>query len=311
MEGKAGAFFAGKRVLVAGGTGFIGRALCVELAKAGAKVFVTTRGKNPAFGTLFKDAHGIEPLSVDLFDAAQCAKALFGIDVVFNLVTVSEKDKSTERIVEENRSIQQNLLDAAMKNRVRRFVFASTLLINSFEADPEQQTSRFAYIRSKMEQERLLMKTAEKGFDAVICRIGNCYGPGFVESTQPTVVGAFVRRAVEQKPLSVFGDGTQKRSFVFVDDVADGLMCVAASDATGALDVTSDEVVSIRQLADRVMEITGTTVPLSFVPQDHVDVSEPVLDTEKTFGETGFKAAVSLSEGLKRTISWYKAQKRV
>ncbi len=290
------------RVVVTGGSGFIGRRLVEELVHQGNQVQVPVLQKRDPIHT------DVKYRQIDLKNKSDCQTLLQDTDAIFHLATVLEKGVSQSEILNSNILMMENLLNASQQNNVTHFFLASTLLINTFLKNPKQETTRPGYIQSKMTQERLLTQAIqETGLRGHIGRIGNCYGPGFTVSGQPSVIGAFVSRAVTHEPLVVFGSGKQKRSFVFVDDAVKGVLKISQAKApTEALDITFPQIVSINELANEILEKTGSKSLVSHRPEDHEDVSEPEFDTEKTARLTGFKATTNLDQGLEKTIEWYR-----
>ncbi|MBS3061386.1 MAG: NAD(P)-dependent oxidoreductase [Candidatus Diapherotrites archaeon] len=292
-------------VLVTGGTGFIGNALVKELLLRKNEVIVASMRSNSP------QNQPVKIRTSNLKNLEDCVKATKDMDAIFHLATAGEKGKTQEEIQSENETMMKNLLESAKKNQVKSFLLASTLLVNSFLENPKQETSRRGYIQSKLNQEKMLVQTAtQAGFSFCIVRIGNCYGPGFLSSGQPSVIGTFITKAIENQPIPVFGEGNQKRSFIHVDDVAKGMCAVFESNkANEPLDLTFPETITINDLAKKIISLTNSKSEISRIPQDHVDVSRPIFDMEKTRLKTGFVPQFSLEKGLKDTISWYQKNK--
>lgn len=152
------------------------------------------------------------------------------------------------------------------------------------------------------------------GIRAVVVRYFNSYGPRVDVRHDASVVGAFVRSAVAGEPLVVHGDGTQCRSFTYVDDTVRGTVLAATTpDAVGRVyNLGSTHETAVVDLARLVVEATGSTSPVVFTPhrvvygQQFDDVAHRIPNAERARRVLGWEAEVSLADGLDRTISWWR-----
>jgi dTDP-glucose 4,6-dehydratase len=145
-----------------------------------------------------------------------------------------------------------------------------------------------------------------RGTNTGIVRIFNTYGPR-LQPGDDRVVSSFVAQALAGEPLTVFGDGTQTRSFCFVNDLVRGLVLMLDSDEPGPINLGNPIELTIRQLADVVLHLTGSA---SEVVNDDLPVDDPACrcpDISRAQHLLGWTPVTSLEEGLRKTINWQRA----
>jgi dTDP-glucose 4,6-dehydratase len=145
----------------------------------------------------------------------------------------------------------------------------------------------------------------EHGLDTRIVRIFNTYGPR-MRPNDGRAVPAFFKAALENRALPVFGDGSQTRSLCYVDDEVEGILRLLLSDETEPVNVGNPEEVTILELAEAIQDIVGNHPGIDFqpLPKDDPTVRRP--DTTKAEEVLGWKAQISLRQGLERTLPWFK-----
>ena len=141
----------------------------------------------------------------------------------------------------------------------------------------------------------------QQGVDTTIVRIFNTYGPR-MRAHDGRAIPTFLRQALQDKPLTVFGDGSQTRSFCFVDDLVRGLISLMESDAHSPINIGNPDEYTLLQLAEAVVEATGSGSEIVFeaLPVDDPQVRRP--DITRAREVLGWEPTVSLEDGLKRTI---------
>jgi UDP-glucuronate decarboxylase len=162
---------------------------------------------------------------------------------------------------------------------------------------------RSCYDEGKRGAETLLMDAKRCwGVDARIIRVFNTYGPRMALN-DGRVVSNFIAQALNGKPLTLFGDGTQSRSFCYVDDLIEGFLRVALLPTfNGPMNLGNPGEFNMRELADLVIELTGSTSALSYLPLPVDDPKQRQPDTRLAQQLINFEPQVSLRDGLKRTI---------
>lgn len=148
------------------------------------------------------------------------------------------------------------------------------------------------------------------GVDTRIIRIFNTYGPR-MRLNDGRALPAFMSQALRGEPLTVFGDGSQTRSFCYVDDLVEGIWRLLASDYHGPVNVGNPSEMTIREFADRVIALTdsGSTVTYQDLPEDDPKVRQPDITLARSI--LGWEPEVGLGEGLERTLGWFKDKVQV
>ena len=144
------------------------------------------------------------------------------------------------------------------------------------------------------------------GVDTRIVRIFNTYGPR-MRPNDGRVVSNFIVQALRGEPLTIYGDGSQTRSFCFVSDLIDGIYRLFQSDRSDPMNIGNPGEFTVRQLAERVIELTGSTseIVTQPLPEDDPKVRKP--DITRARERLGWEPRVQLEEGLRRTIEFFRA----
>jgi len=145
-----------------------------------------------------------------------------------------------------------------------------------------------------------------RGVRTRIARIFNTYGPR-MRADDGRVLPAFINQALRGKPLTVHGDGGQTRSFCYVTDLVDGLLRLAASDLSEPVNLGDPEDITIRQAAEEVLRLTGSSSSISFVPRPPDDPCIRRPDITRAQKHLGWKPQVPRAEGFRRTIEWFRS----
>jgi dTDP-glucose 4,6-dehydratase len=148
-----------------------------------------------------------------------------------------------------------------------------------------------------------------KGTDTGIVRIFNTYGPR-MRADDGRAIPAFVGQALDGRPLTVAGDGSQTRSICYVDDTVRGILALACSDQPGPVNIGNPDELSMLRLAEWIVELTGSSSPIGFVdlPVDDPKVRRP--DTRRAEELLGWRPVVPSAEGLRRTVDWFAERRR-
>ncbi|MBI3551236.1 MAG: NAD-dependent epimerase/dehydratase family protein [Elusimicrobia bacterium] len=317
-------FWERKRVLVAGGAGFIGSHVVEELLKRGSRVSVAdhmSAGRRANLKAVRRELRFIE---TDFLSPAQCRKACAGQEIVLNLAAkvagVGFNSQHHGTMFRENILIAAHVMEAAREAGVGRFLVVSSACVYphdcgvpTLEEDgardaPEPASEGYGWAKRMAE----FLGTAyqrEFGMKVAIARPANAYGPrDHFDTPAAHVVASLIRRAVRgEDPVTVWGNGTPKRNFLFVEDIARGLLDVAERyPAADPVNLGSDEEVSIRELAELILELSGSSSRLTFDRSKPAGQPRRYCSTEKAKKTVGFSARIPLREGLSRTISWYR-----
>lgn len=318
--------YAGKKVLITGGLGFIGSNLARALVSEGAQVTLVDSLIPQYGGNLFNiaDIRGRLAVNVcDVRDPFAMAYLLQDQDHLFNLAGQtshldSMNDPQTDLDI--NAAAQLSLLEACRKaNPGIKIVFASTRQIYGKpdylpvdENHPIRPVDVNGINKLAGEWYHLLYNNVH-GIRACALRLTNTYGPGMrVVDARQTFLGIWVRLLLEGKPIKVFGDGGQLRDFNYVDDCVSALILAGASEkANGKVyNLGSQEVLGLKDLAEMMVGIGyGGSYELVPFPQDRkaIDIGDYYGDFSLITQELGWSPKIGLKEGLSRTLAFYKA----
>ena len=320
-------FWDRKKVLVAGGGGFIGSHVVEQLVLKHRGVRVTVAARmTPAnkrnLAAVIKD---VRVVKADLRDPAACRRACRGQDVVLNLAGVvggvGYNSRHHGSLFRDNITLAVNAIEAARLEKVSRYLVVSTACVyprdckiptpesEGFRDEPEQTNRGYGW--AKRMGEYLGRAYAEEyGMKVAIVRPYNAYGPrDHFDPDKSHVIAALVRRVcMGENPLKVWGDGKSTRAFLYVDDFARGLLAVAEKyPKADPVNIGSSEEISIKDLAQAVLRAAGAEkTKLVFDPSKPSGQPRRACDTTKSRKVLGFRAKISLDEGLMRTVAWYR-----
>ncbi len=304
------------RFLVAGGAGFIGSHLCERLLNEGHEVVCLDNLRTGSLANVaeLRERQGFEFTRGDVCDPLDLA-----VDVIAHLASPASPLDYAALPVETMLANSQgtlNLLDLA-RNRGARFLFASTSEVyGDPQVSPQSEDyfgnvnpvgARSCYDESKRFGEALTFTYIRKyGVQATIMRIFNTFGPR-MRREDGRAVPNFINQALAGEPLTIYGDGTQTRSFCYVDDLVEGITRMLLRDDLGGeiINLGTDEEMTILALAEKVKELTGSSSGFSYasLPEDDPLIRKPDLTRARSI--LGWEARVSLEEGLRRLVDWF------
>lgn len=319
--------WAGRSVLVTGGTGFIGSHLVEALLVRGARVRVVGRSRQRLWDVLGERASGVEFLEGDLMSSAFARRACVGMQAVFNLAAqvagVEYNSTHPGTILTNNVAVGLNVLDAAAREGVERFLCVSSACVyrrhctvptpesEGFLEDPEHTNFGYGWAKRVLEVQAQGY-AQEFPIRIAIVRPYNAYGPrDDFEWETSHVIPALIRKAVEgQDPLVVWGDGRQTRSFLYVSDFVEGLLlAIERYPECDPVNIGSETEITIGELLRLILRLSGCTSRVVFETSKPTGQTRRVGDLSKAKEKLGFVAQVSLDEGLVRTIEWYRAHR--
>lgn len=314
-------FWQGKKVLVTGGTGFIGSFVCELLLQKGAIVTTTTKSNN-----LKNIAHIKKDLKIqkaDLTDLDQAIKVTKNKDTVLNLASkvagIQFNINHPATMFSENVKIAQNVANSSSKNNVERLLIVSSACVyprnctiptpetEGFLNDPEPTNLGYGWAK-RTEELIARFYNLEHGLKVAIARPYNAYGPrdNFDPEISHVIPGLIKRVMDGENPLTVWGSGKQTRSFLYVEDLARGLIDITEKyPQTDPVNIGTDEEVTIQDLAKMIVQISQKETRIEFDKTKPDGQPRRNCDTKKAKEKIGFEAKISLTEGLKRTIDWY------
>jgi len=305
----------GRRVVVAGGAGFIGSHLCERLLQRGDEVvavdnYITGSRANLAslFGTdrfAFVEQDVCAPLDVD-----------GPVDAVLHLASpASPKDFATLpiEILDVGSVGTRNLLELARRKGARFLVTSTSEVygdplvhpqVESYRGNVSTTGPRSCYDEAKRFAEAMTMayhRTA--GVDVAIARVFNTYGPR-LKPGDGRVVSNFLAQALSGAPITVYGDGRQTRSFCYVDDEVDGLLALLDSTLRGPVNIGNPNEFTVAELAEIVVELTGSRSTIVHEPLPVDDPTRRQPDITLARERLGWEPKIELRVGLARTADW-------
>jgi UDP-glucose 4-epimerase len=317
-------FYRDRRVLVTGALGFIGSNLCRTLADLGAKVLAVDSLLPDYGGNLFNLSGYEDKVRINIADVRGHGMNYLvrDQDVLFNLAgQVSHIDSMTDPFtdLEINCRSQLWILEAVRQNNPEvkivyagtRQVYGKPIRLPVDETHPLNPSDVNGINKISGELYHLVYHSVY-GIRASSLRLTNTYGPRqLIRHSRQGFIGWFIRQVVMGETIQLFGDGTQKRDFDYVDDVVDAFLRAGAMDAADGqvFNLGGDEPVSLLALAKTMVEIAGAGA-YAFTPfppeRKRIDIGDFYADTTKIRNALGWAPRVKLREGLQRTIEYYR-----
>jgi UDP-glucose 4-epimerase len=319
-------FYRGRRVMVTGGLGFIGSNLARRLVDLGADVLLVDSLIPDYGGNVFNIAGIEERLRVSTADIRNhdaIATLVAGQEVIFNLAgQVSHIDSMRDPYTDLDINCRSHLalLEACRHhNTAAKVVFAGTRQIygrpDTLPVDEThlvRPTDVNGINKAAGEYYHLVYNNVF-GVRACSLRLTNVYGPRqLIRHNRQGFIGWFIRLAIENATIQIYGDGSQLRDFVYVEDAADAFLRAGYDDACngGAFNVGGAESISHRDLAALLIDVAGGgRVEYVAWPLDKraIDIGSFYADSSRIRRTTGWTPAVTLREGLTRTVEYYRA----
>ncbi len=303
-------------VLVTGGAGFIGSHIVRGLLERGDRVRVLDNFSTGKRGNL--DGLDVEIVEADLRDASRLTEACRGVETVFHqaaFVSVPQSMQEPLDCFDVNVTGTASLLEAARKHGVKRVVFASSAAVyGDSDAYPLSEETPLhplsPYAASKRVDEIYgQLYTASFGVEVVGLRYFNVYGPRQRPDSQyAAAVPIFIRRLLDNKPVTIFGDGGQTRDLIFVGDVVRANFAAAAHPSApgGVFNICTGNETRILDLVEILQDLFPSAPAPEFAAPRAGDIYRSIGSPQKAAETIGFRAEVSLTDGLARTAEWMK-----
>jgi UDP-glucuronate decarboxylase len=305
-----------KRVLITGGAGFLGSRLCARLVAEDCEVicvdnFYTATKDNisqllghPHFELMRHDI--TFPLYVEVDEIYNLACPASPVHYQFDPVQTTKT--SVHGAI--------NMLGLAKRTKARILQASTSEVYGDPECHPQSETywgrvnpigPRACYDEGKRCAETLFFDYhRQHRLEIKVARIFNTYGPG-MQPNDGRVVSNFIVQALKGEPITLYGDGSQTRSFCFVDDMIEGFVRLMASppEITGPVNLGNPIELSMRQLAERIRELTGSKSELVYRPLPQDDPTQRQPDITRAREWLGWEPRVPLDEGLQQTIFYF------
>jgi UDP-glucuronate decarboxylase len=303
-----------KRILVTGGAGFLGSHLCDRLIRDGHEVIcadnlftgqkqnITQLLNNPAFEFMRHDI--TFPLYVE-------------VDEIYNLACPASPihyQTYPVQTIKTNVHGSINKLGLAKRLGAKIFQASTSEVYGDPEIHPQEESywgrvnpigPRACYDEGKRCAETLFFDYhRQHGLDVRVARIFNTYGPR-MQPNDGRVISNFIVQALQGEPITLYGDGQQTRSFCYVDELIDAFVLLMDADLNGPVNLGNPTEFTMRELAELVIELTGTKSKINMGPLPTDDPTQRQPDISLARENLGWEPAVQLKEGLDRTIAYF------
>jgi UDP-glucose 4-epimerase len=310
-----------KTIFITGGAGFIGSTLVGRLVESNRIIVYDNLTRDALKDKPFKNHPNLMLVQGDVLEFESLQQAMAGADIIVHCAAIAGIDsviKSPVTTMRVNMVGSANVLEAASRlSRCDRVVCFSTSEVfgpQAFRSTENDHTimgavgkARWTYAVSKLAEEHLAIAYyKEKWLPTTVVRPFNVYGPGQVGEG---AIREFVLRAINDEPLEIHGDGTQIRTWCYVDDMVDGvLLAMMHPEALGQSFNIGNEraAITIYGLANTIIRILESKSKIIFTQKDYVDVELRIPSVKKARELLGFEATVDLETGIKRTADYYK-----
>lgn len=286
-------------ILVTGGKGFIGSHLV---------------------GALLKERNTVEVFDFidgeDIRNLDHVEEAIVGKDVVFHIAAVADLNWARENPMETMRTNVDGAANVAYvcsKNKIPLYFASTCCVYGNQEKHPENESFNpnpaEIYACTKVAGENIIRGfSLMYNFPINLMRLATIYGPGMRKELG---VSIFFRQAIQNRPITIHGDGKQTRTLTYIDDLIEGIMMLFKSGKfLGAVNLSTTEEVSALSMAQKIKKLTNSKSDLVFVPQRPGQTFRESIDASKAKSEIGWVAKTSFDEGLKKTYKWFLENKK-
>ncbi len=294
---------------VIGGSGFIGSHIVDKLLDKNHEVTILDI-KDPR-------RNDVEYVNIDITSLSKTTVALsWSFDTVYLLAAIADVNdayKNPTQTCEVNILGVANVLEAARRNEIDRVILASTVWMYGMASQIEVNEDTPLYV-SKADHVYTSSKVAAELYcysyqklyrqDFTILRYGIPYGP---RARGGTVLAIFIRKAMNKEPLTIFGDGSQYRNFIYVEDLAEGNVAALSDVAKNqTYNLEGMRPITIKEAAETVKRLFGDKVEIEYKDARPGDYVGKVVSNEKAKKELGWEPKVDFEQGMRRYIKWYK-----
>ncbi len=311
--------------MITGGAGFIGTTLAKRLADDNELILFDNLHRDALSGTELADHPNVRLVAGDILDLAALTEVVHSATHLVHAAAIAGVDTvlaSPVRTMRVNVIGTYNALEAALatSNTLERVIEFSTSEVfgqHAFNVAEGHVTTigsvgeaRWTYAVSKLAGEHMAHAYHDElGLPIVSVRPFNVYGPGQIGGG---AIRAFIEAAIDDRPLTIHGDGSQIRAWTYVDDMVRGLLLALEHPAAVGESFNignARSTVTIFDLAQRIKRISGASGAITFEPLNYTDVELRIPNVTKAREVLGFEAEIELDEGLERTIAWYRGQR--
>ncbi len=302
------------RCLILGGCGFIGSNVVERLLAHGyrVRVFDTPTASR---ANLIRVESEIEFVHGNFLNEVEVDEALQDVDFVFHLVGTTLPASSNNHPtfdVETNVLASIRLLQMSKRHRVKKVIFASSggtvygeaKTIPVREDHPTEPICSYGITKLTIEKYLQLFHHLH-GLDHTILRVANPYGKHQKLTADQGIVGVFLSRLNEGKTITIWGDGSVTRDYIYIEDVANAFVSAVSQDSSHRIfNIGTGVGTTIRELLAKMERVTGIRAEVEYVPGRSMDVSANVLDPARALRYLKWRPQIGCDEGLRRTWTW-------
>ena len=307
----------GKRVLVTGGAGFLGSHLCEKILNNGDEVLCVDNFYTGRKGNI---AHLLKNPNFELLRHDICFPLFVEVDEIYNLACPASPihyQNNPVKTVKTSVHGSINMLGLAKRIKAKIFQASTSEVYGEPKVHPQAESYwghvnpvglRSCYDEGKRCAETLFFDYHRQyGFPIKVARIFNTYGPR-MHPNDGRVVSNFIMQALKGEDITIYGDGSQTRSFCYVDDLLDGFIQFMdhSGEEPGPVNLGNPTEVTILELAEKILKLTESTSGLAFKPLPSDDPSQRQPDISKAKALFGWQPKVAWEEGLVKTIESYR-----
>jgi UDP-glucose 4-epimerase len=305
-----------EKILVLGGGGFIGSAICDTLLRSGHELRVFERPRVSPYRT-FSSNERVEWINGDLQSAVDVKEALRGVVAVVHLVSTTLPKGSNDDAafdVQSNVLGTLQLLNLMVSEGIRRVVFISSggtvygipIELPIREDHPTNPLVSYGVTKLMIEK-YLSIFEGTHGIRSVVLRVANPYGPRQRIETAQGAVGVFISKAIRDESIEIWGDGSVVRDYVYVSDVADAFRSALelSEFRSGVFNIGSGEGHSLLDVISLIEQVLRRPIRVDFLPARNFDIPKNVLDIALAKSELKWSPRVKLGDGIADTIHWF------
>lgn len=301
------------RILITGGAGFIGSCVTKLLLDEGHEVTVVDDLSSGHQNAVDTRAQFIQNSISDQSKLEEILKGHDGVIHMASFIEVNESVKKPVEFVENNILATVKLLEAMRTTNVKKIIFSSSACVYGIptklpisEDDPlGEQENPYGLTKVSMEQFCILYHKLF-GFDVTILRYFNPYGPGELHSPETHAIPNFIKAVLEKRPIPLFWKGEQTRDFIYIDDLAKAHVLPLNQTGLHIYNVGTESGNKVIDVVNKIFELVGYDVPIDDKGERKGDVPSLVASSNKIKKELGWNPTVSLEEGLKKTVMFFK-----
>lgn len=308
-----------RKVLVTGGAGFIGSHLARSLLESGVEVRIID---NLSMGRKENIPEGAEFILGDILDSEKVLSCLEGIDAVFHLAAKVSIRSSVEGFSDDARNNIMgtlNMLDCIKNSGVKKLIYASSMAVYADSPKPDPVSEKYTtepispYGISKLASEKYCLNLADTfGIDTICLRYFNTYGTGQTLTPYVGVMTIFINNLLEGKPPVIFGDGEQRRDFIWVGDIVKASTLALRSPVKkGIFNIGTGIDTSVNKIADMLIGKIMPDMKPEYAPPQPGELKYCIADITQAQKHLKFEPEGRLDEKLEEVIEWNRRKKEV